>query len=107
MFKAYTYILQCIDGHLYVGSTKDLDKRLQEHNNGQGAEFTRKRLPVELVYFEGYSRIDYAYFRERQIKKWSKSKKFALINSHYDKLRKLAECRNNTKFIPDNKRKVG
>lgn len=101
MFKAYTYILRCVDRRLYVGSTKDLEKRLQEHNSGLGAEFTRKRRPVELVYFEGYSRIDYAYFRERQIKKWSKSKKSALISSQHERLRKLAECRNETKFIPD------
>ncbi|HSW53871.1 MAG TPA: GIY-YIG nuclease family protein [Ignavibacteriaceae bacterium] len=50
MSKGFTYILECADGSFYTGSTKDLEKRLREHNNGIGANYTKSRLPVELVY---------------------------------------------------------
>ncbi|HHD81681.1 MAG TPA: GIY-YIG nuclease family protein [Campylobacterales bacterium] len=56
--KAYTYILKCSDNSYYTGSTKDLEKRLWQHQNGEGANHTKKRLPVELVYAEAYDRID-------------------------------------------------
>ena len=48
----YTYILLCSDGSYYTGSTNDLDRRIAEHMKGEGANYTRKRLPVKLVYFE-------------------------------------------------------
>ncbi|MCP4129375.1 MAG: GIY-YIG nuclease family protein, partial [bacterium] len=59
------YILRCVDGTYYIGSTVDLDKRLYEHHCGFGANYTRKRLPVKLLYYEEYDRIDYAFFREK------------------------------------------
>ncbi len=46
------YILRCFDESYYTGSTKDIDKRLLEHNTGKGANHTRKRLPVTLIYYE-------------------------------------------------------
>lgn len=52
MAKGYTYILECSDGNYYTGSTKDLENRLQQHQNGEGANHTKKRLPVKLVYVE-------------------------------------------------------
>ena len=79
--KGYTYILLCSDDSYYTGSTKDLELRLMQHQNGEGANHTRKRLPVELVYYEAYDRIDTAYFREKQIQNWSRKKKEALISS--------------------------
>ena len=46
------YILKCADGSLYTGSTNDLERRLFEHENERGANYTKSRLPVELVYYE-------------------------------------------------------
>ena len=79
MTTAYTYILQCANGEYYVGSTTDLDKRLQEHQAGLGAKFTRTHLPVKLVYYEEYPSISQAFGRERQLQGWSRAKKEALI----------------------------
>ena len=58
--------------------------------NGEGANYTRKRLPVELVYYEEYEHIDEAFYREKQIQKWSKKKKDALIRGDFDNLSKLS-----------------
>ena len=88
--KAYMYILQCSDGSYYTGSTKDLDLRLEQHMSGKGANFTKNRLPVKLVYFEEFDRIDDAYYREKQIQKWTKRKKTALINGDFDLLKILS-----------------
>ena len=97
--KGYTYILKCFDNSYYTGSTKNLGLRLCQHQNGEGANYTSKRLPVELVYFEEYSRIDEAFYREKQIQKWSRAKKKALIEGNYDKLHDLAECKNTTRSL--------
>ncbi len=86
----YLYILECVDGSYYTGSTKNLSRRLQEHQSGQGANHTRCRLPVKLVYYEKYSRIDEAFARESQIKGWSRKKKEALINGNPELLPVLA-----------------
>jgi putative endonuclease len=88
--KGYMYILKCSDGSYYTGSTKDLHYRLIQHESGLGSKYTSKRLPVELVYFEEYDRIDLAFSREQQVKKWSKRKKEALINGQAEELPKLA-----------------
>jgi putative endonuclease len=77
--KGYTYILECSDGSYYTGSTRNLKKRLWEHANGLGANFTRKRLPFKLIFVEEYSRVDYAFYREKQIQGWSRAKKKAFI----------------------------
>lgn len=90
MTTAYTYILQCANGEYYVGSTTDLDKRLQEHQAGLGAKFTRTHLPVKLVYYEEYPSISQAFGRERQLHGWSRAKKEALINGDLDQLRTLS-----------------
>jgi len=92
--KGYMYILQCANGNYYTGSTKNLEKRLAQHQNGEGANFTKKHLPVKLIYFEEYERIDKAFYREKQVQGWSRAKKEALINSQPEKLHKLAECKN-------------
>lgn len=44
------YILECSDKSFYVGSTIDLERRLAQHQNGEGANYTKNRLPVELIY---------------------------------------------------------
>jgi predicted GIY-YIG superfamily endonuclease len=84
------YILKCADDSYYVGSTKDLDRRLWQHNQGLGAKYTARRLPVELVYSEEFASIAEAFEREKQVQNWSRSKREALIRGEYDALPELA-----------------
>jgi len=91
MAKGYTYILLCADESYYTGSTIDIERRLAEHQNGSGANHTAKNLPVQLVYLEEYPRIDYAFYREKQIQGWSRKKKEALIEGRLDDLPELAK----------------
>lgn len=97
--KCYMYILLCSNGKYYTGSTKYLEKRIQQHQDGHGANFTKKFRPIELVYFEEYNRIDYAFNREKQIQGWSRKKKEALINGEYNKLHQLSKCQNETHYL--------
>lgn len=89
----YMYILECSDGSFYVGSTKYLKFRLKQHQNGKGANHTKKRLPVKLVYFEEFQRIDFAFNREKQVQGWSRKKKEALIYGEFWRLPALAKSR--------------
>ena len=84
------YILRCANNHYYVGSTDNLELRFQQHLNGEGANYTKKHLPVKLVYYEEFQRIDDAYYREQQIKGWSRAKKEALINNNIYRLVSLS-----------------
>ena len=88
---AWMYILECADGSYYVGSTKNLDQRMIQHQSGKGARYTSRRLPLKLVYSEEYDRIADAYSREKQVQNWSRAKREALINGDYEKLLPLAK----------------
>ena len=96
MSKGWMYILECADGSYYTGSTNNLELRLVQHQSGEGANHTKKHLPVKLVYFEEFQRIDEAFYREKQVQGWSRKKKEALINGMPQKLHELAECMNET-----------
>jgi predicted GIY-YIG superfamily endonuclease len=96
--KGYMYILECNDGSYYTGSTNNLELRLLQHQNGEGANHTKKRLPVKLLYFEEFQRVDEAFYREKQVQGWSRKKKEALINNTTEKLNKLSECINKSHF---------
>lgn len=85
------YILECADGSYYTGSTKNLEFRITQHQTGDGANHTKKRLPVKLVYFEEFDRIDEAFYREKQVQGWRRQKKEALINSNFNKLPELSK----------------
>jgi type I site-specific restriction endonuclease/predicted GIY-YIG superfamily endonuclease len=87
----YMYILQCADGSFYTGSTKELVLRIEQHKNGEGANFTAKNLPVKLVYYETFDRIDEAFKREKQIQGWSRAKKIALVKRDIEKLKQLSK----------------
>ena len=65
VYMAWMYILKCADGSYYVGSTKNLELRISQHQSGKGSRYTSGRLPVELVYGEEYYRIADAYYREK------------------------------------------
>jgi len=93
------YILECADGSYYTGSTKDLELRFAQHQEGEGANHTKKRLPVQLVYFEEFQRIEEAFYREKQVQGWSRKKKEALINGMPEKLQDLAKCLNETSHV--------
>lgn len=76
----YVYILECNDGTLYTGWTKNLNERIVCHNKGTGAKYTKTRLPVELKYFECFENKIEAQKREYQIKRLSRIKKMELIS---------------------------
>lgn len=73
------YMLECSDQSFYTGMTNDLKKRLDAHNSGKGAKYTRARLPVKLVYQEKHISKSSAMKREIEIKKYSRLKKERII----------------------------
>ena len=79
----FTYILECADKTLYIGSTNNLEKRLHQHNNAKcGAHYTKIRRPVVLKYSEKFETLKEAREREREIKKLIRSKKIDLIKNN-------------------------
>ena len=88
--NGYMYILLCANGQFYTGSTNDLERRLTQHQNGEGSNFTKKYLPVELVYYEEFQRIDEAFYREKQVQGWHRKKKEALIMGNHQELPRLS-----------------
>ncbi|MFB9313090.1 GIY-YIG nuclease family protein [Nocardioides plantarum] len=87
---AWTYILECRDGSYYVGSTIDLERRVGQHRAGEGAAYTRHRLPVELVWAAQFSSVRAAYDFEKRVQGWGRAKRQALINGREDLLPRLA-----------------
>jgi putative endonuclease len=77
--KYFVYILECSDRSLYTGIARDLERRIEVHNAGRGAKYTRSRLPVRLVYSEMVDGRSEATKREMEIKKLSRNKKLDLI----------------------------
>ena len=75
----FTYILRCADDTLYTGWTNDLTKRVEAHNAGTGAKYTRARRPVELVYYEVFPTKEEAMRREAAIKAMRREEKEALL----------------------------
>ena len=86
----FMYIVECADRSYYVGSTWDIDRRVEQHNAGEGAVYTRSRRPVRLVYYEEFARIDDAYRREKQVQRWGRAKRHALITGQFGMLPELA-----------------
>ena len=80
----YVYILRCADDTLYTGWTTDVQRRLEAHNSGKGAKYTRSRLPVELVYIEEFSDKTEAQKREYAIKQLTRAEKESLIDDAPD-----------------------
>lgn len=75
----YTYIVECSDGTFYTGWTNDLTRRMQAHNQGRGAKYTKARRPVKLVYYEAFETKEEAMKREYAIKRLSRQEKEELI----------------------------
>ncbi len=91
MKTGFVYILQCSDGTYYTGSTTDLERRLEQHQAGEGAKYTKQRRPVKLIYSEEFDRIAAAFYREKQIQSWSRKKKEAFIEGRLDDLPSLSK----------------
>jgi putative endonuclease len=98
-YTGWTYILKCSDESFYTGSTKNLVSRIIDHQRGQGANHTRYRLPVTLVYLERFERVQEAFYREKQIQGWSRKKKQALISGMTKELKNLARCLNESSHL--------
>ena len=79
--KHYAYILKCADNSYYCGYTNDLEKRIEKHNQGKGAKYTRARLPVALVYFEEFDTKEEAMSREWHLKQLTHKEKEALAKA--------------------------
>ena len=87
---AWMYILRCGDGSYYVGSTKNLDARLWMHQAGRGAEYTKRRLPVELAFAAEFESVAEAFGLEKRVQGWSRAKREALIRGDFAALPGLA-----------------
>ena len=83
----YVYILECRGGSFYTGITNDLTARLDKHNTGEGAQWTRMRRPVKMLFAEGHPTKSSARIREIEIKGFRREKKAALINGKTNTLR--------------------
>ena len=84
MTRWCVYVLECADGTLYTGCTSSINDRINRHNAGKGAKYTRGRLPVELVYLEKVGQHGDALRRERAIKKLSRKAKLRLVRSYVE-----------------------
>jgi putative endonuclease len=104
--RAFVYILACSDAALYIGSTGDLRGRLDQHGGPKGAKSTRDHAGGRLVYYEGPFEFAVALQRERQLRRWSRAKKLALIQNQTLVLRRLSQSHvkriNNNLFFPLN-----
>ena len=85
----HVYILANASGVLYTGVTSGLERRVVQHKEGVCAGFTRKYEVKRLVYFEGFGDVRDAISREKQIKRWRREKKLALIRRMNPKFRDL------------------
>lgn len=99
MAEYFVYMLRCSDGSYYAGVTNNVELRVAQHERGDDTScYTFKRRPVTLVHQECFREVYDAIAREKQIKRWSKKKKEALIAGSDERLNELASCRNETHF---------
>jgi len=87
---AWVYILECADGTYYVGSTTDVERRVSQHQLGEGAAYTKSRRPVRLIWSAQFDRIDAAWLFEKQVQGWSRRKREALMDGRFTALPGLA-----------------
>ena len=89
----HVYILRCGDNSSYVGSARNLEERVLQHQAGLGGAYTSKRQPVRLVFAEEFDRIDDAYEREKQLQGWGRAKREALIEGRLGDLPGLSRAK--------------
>ncbi|MEK7473932.1 MAG: GIY-YIG nuclease family protein [Patescibacteria group bacterium] len=83
MSRWYVYVLRCRDKSLYTGISTDVLARLEKHNAGKGAAYTRSRMPVTLVWSKACKTESAARKREAEIKRWKKAEKEAFISGTF------------------------
>jgi len=94
LLSYYFYIVECSDLSYYTGVTNNIECRIWEHNNSENENsYTYKRRPVKLKYVEYWENIEGAIDREKQIKRWTRKKKEALIKGKENELSRLAKGR--------------
>lgn len=96
---AWVYLLECADESYYVGSTRNLDQRMDEHSRGK-IGYTHRRRPLKLVWCAELDLAD-AYAAERRLHGWSRAKKRALINGDIALLKTLSSRRRATESDRD------
>jgi putative endonuclease len=89
----YVYILQCRNKALYTGVTNDIERRFKDHQAGNGGHYTSYNRPKRILYKEKFKNLSEAKTREQQIKRWSKTKKLALIKGNRTELINLSKSR--------------
>jgi len=87
----FVYILRCSDNSYYTGVTNNIQKRVYEHSHGLVKGYTFKRLPIQLVYYQEFTKINDAISFEKQLKGWRRDKKEALIKGDIKRLKKLSK----------------
>lgn len=103
MEALYVYILECIDNSYYIGVTNDYEKRFCEHQDGiYPTCYTFNRRPVKLVHLESFDTKWDAFDREKQLKRWGRKKKKALIESNEENLQLFAKRKNTQRKILKN-----
>ncbi|KXU06283.1 GIY-YIG nuclease family protein [Streptococcus oralis] len=83
--KAYMYVVECRDGSYYTGYTTDVKRRLAVHNSGKGAKYTRARLPVKLIYVEGFTSKEEAMSAEAFLKRKKRPQKERFLSENQEK----------------------
>lgn len=86
----FVYILECSDGSYYIGSTVNMGARLAQHQAGEGAEYTKRRLPVSLAWCGNTETISQAFYLEKKFQGWSRAKREAIIRGEWDRLPELS-----------------
>lgn len=84
-YKAFMYVVECRDGSYYTGYTTDVVKRLEVHNSGKGAKYTRARLPVRLIYAEGFASKKEAMSAEALLKRKKRPHKVSYLSDNQEK----------------------
>ncbi len=83
--KAYMYVVECRDGSYYTGYTTDVKKRVAVHNSGKGAKYTRARLPVKLIYAQGFDSKEEAMSAEAFLKRKKRAQKERFLSENQEK----------------------
>ena len=83
--KAYMYVVECRDESYYTGYTTDVKRRLAVHNSGKGAKYTRARLPVKLIYVEGFASKEDAMSAEALFKRKKRPQKERFLSENQEK----------------------
>ena len=95
----FVYILCCADNSYYVGITNNLERRINEHNEGEDKKaYTFKRRPVKILFHTEFNDVNEATSFEKKLKGWSRKKKEAIISGNWDLLPDLSNCKNHTRY---------